>query len=65
MSNKSLGTLARAHGIAQFVVSQPGTQKMSDYIRATAVEAVLGAVIKDNGYDYEVLKRAVAAFGVI
>ncbi|KAK5138036.1 hypothetical protein LTR08_005833 [Meristemomyces frigidus] len=65
VSNPSLGQLARAHGISQFVITNPGTGQMSDYMRATAVEAVLGAVIKDNGYDYDVLRRAVAAFGVI
>ena len=65
VSDKALGMLARAHGVGQFVIPQHGTKTMSERMRATAVEAVLGAVIKDNGYDCDVLKRVVAAFGII
>ncbi|KAK4548764.1 hypothetical protein LTR36_008537 [Oleoguttula mirabilis] len=63
-SNESLCALSRAHEIAQFIEPNPGTA-VSPLMRATAVEAILGAVFKDSGDDYKVLKRAVVGFGVL
>lgn len=34
-------------------------------MRATAVEAIIGAVFKDSGGDYVMLKRAIVGFGVL
>ncbi|KAK5119412.1 hypothetical protein LTR85_007512 [Meristemomyces frigidus] len=63
--NEAPCELTYAHQIAQFIALQPGTVRPSDYMRATAVEAIIGAVFKDSGSDYGASKRAVEAFGIL
>lgn len=64
-SNEYLGGLPHAYGLAEFVAMNAGMTSMSQYMRATGVEAVLGAVFKDSGHNYSTAVKAVVAIGIL
>ncbi|KAK4903297.1 hypothetical protein LTR27_000226 [Elasticomyces elasticus] len=62
--NEYLAALPHAVGVARFVNMNAGMTAMSEYMRATAVEAIFGAVFHDCRGDYQTLLKAVTAMGV-
>ncbi|KAK5710015.1 hypothetical protein LTR17_019235 [Elasticomyces elasticus] len=62
--NEYLAALPHAVGVARFVNMNAGMTAMSEYMRATAVEAIFGAVFNDCRGDYQTLLKAVTAMGV-
>ncbi|KAK4548762.1 hypothetical protein LTR36_008535 [Oleoguttula mirabilis] len=65
--NKNLAELELAKAIDQrsFVQLNIGMTAMSWYMRATAVEAIIGAVFRDSDGDHGAVKRAVVGVGVL
>jgi len=64
-NNPYLGALPEAEKIVEeFVAFNPGTPDASPYMRATTVEAVLGAVYCDCGGDPVILSKVVRAVGL-
>ncbi|KAK5743842.1 hypothetical protein LTR17_002465 [Elasticomyces elasticus] len=62
--NEYLAALPHAVGVARFVNMNAGMTAMSEYMRATAVEAIFGAVFNDCRGNYQTLLKAVTAMGV-
>jgi len=75
VSNIALGGLPRAQELAPFLMIDgfdnakrarwKTVPKPSTYIKATAVEAVIGAVYMDARADHFALRRAVTALGIL
>jgi ribonuclease III len=67
VKNEALGNLeaAKKPEENQCVFLAPGTTVTSTYMRATTVEAVLGAVYLDSGWDMGVARRACVQFGIL
>ncbi|KAK3652090.1 hypothetical protein LTR56_005221 [Elasticomyces elasticus] len=61
--NEYLAALPHAVGVARFVNMNAGMTAMSEYMKATAVEAIFGAVFNDCRGDYHTLLKAVTAMG--
>ena len=63
--NAYLGAMSSGHEIATFVIMNPGSKAMTRDMRATAVEAIIGAVYRDCGGDHDTLVNVVTALGVL
>ncbi|KAK1059934.1 hypothetical protein LTR74_012251 [Friedmanniomyces endolithicus] len=63
--NAYLGAMSSSHEIVPFVVMNPGSKAMTSDMRATAVEAIIGAVYRDCGGDHDTLVNVVTALGVL
>ncbi|KAK0262252.1 hypothetical protein LTR12_006935 [Friedmanniomyces endolithicus] len=63
--NAYLGAMSSSHEIAPFVAMNPGSRAMSSDMRATAVEAIIGAVYRDCGGDHDTLVNVITALGVL
>lgn len=61
-SNNNLAGKCKNSGLAVCIVPAPGTRSLQVSTRATAIEAVIGAVFLDSGY--EAASRVMATLGV-
>ena len=64
-SDEKLARIASGKGLAGHIIAAPGTQNISMKMRATAVEALFGAVFLDCMEDLAEVRRVVAALDVL
>ena len=62
--NGRLCQLERSHGLELFISASPSPLGVSEYMVATAVEAIFGAVFCDCGKVWATMERTMISFGV-
>lgn len=64
VTNETLATRGFSHGLDVCVIANAGhVGRISDRMMATAVEAIVGAVFKDSGFDNEAVCAVMARLG--
>jgi ribonuclease-3 len=64
VSNEPLATCGFSHDLDGCVITNAGhVGRISERMMATAVEAIVGAVFKDSGFDPEAVRTVMARLG--
>jgi len=64
VSDKGLAERGFSHGLDACVIKNGGhSGRISDRMMATAVEAIIGAVFKDSGFDLEAVRAVMDKLG--
>ena len=64
VSNETLAIRGFSHGLDGCVITNAGhVGRISERMMATAVEAIVGAVFKDSGFDFESVRAVMARLG--
>ncbi|KAJ5308880.1 hypothetical protein N7508_004259 [Penicillium antarcticum] len=64
-SNKTLHSLGCRHGLERYLVLNPSQSNVSIDTMANTVEALIGAVFIDSGFDLDAVKAAMINFGIM
>ena len=64
LGNPNLSVKGRAKGIDDCILCNPGTRP-SEYMVATAVEAILGAMFVDSKQDLGVVSKGMVVLGLL
>lgn len=65
-TNSNLSKHGLAKGVDAFIRKNPSQgSRVFDNLRATTVEAIIGAVYIDSGYDFAVVRKVIVNLGLL